>query len=217
MERTRPLFLMLSRTGTGIGKTIRLFTRYDYNHVSLSLDPNFRRWVSFARYAQGVPLAGGFVTESPERYFAAAGPVQVKIFRIDIPLDRYRKLKVLFSRAGQSDSGLIYNTLSALVTPMGLHIPITGAYTCLEFADTVLEESHGSIRSLDLCHSSQLIYEGDLRDLLPDTGFRNDRFFRRRGFLKGSLDTTWHFTRLLGRAAWRRSSDPLSAVLQSTS
>ena len=214
MEATRPLFLMLSRTGTGIGKTIRIFTRYDYNHVSLSLDPNFRRWVSFARYAQGVPLAGGFVAETPERYFSAGGPIQVRIFRIDIPLDRYRKLKVLFSQAGQRDCGLIYNTLGALATPIGLQVPISGAYTCLEFADTVLNESHGSIRSLDFCHRSQLIYEGDLRDLVPDTGIRNDRFFRRRGFLKGSLDTTWHFARLLGRMTHRHRPDILSAVLQ---
>ncbi|MBR3973468.1 MAG: hypothetical protein IKJ99_05920 [Oscillospiraceae bacterium] len=213
MEATRPLFLMLSRTGTGIGKTIRLFTRYDYNHVSLSLDPHFRRWVSFARYAQGVPLAGGFVNESPERYFSSGGPIQVKIFRIDIPLERYRKLKVLFSQAGQNECGLIYNTLSALVTPFGLQVPIAGAYTCLEFADTILEESHGSIRALDICHQGQLIYEGDLRDLVSDTGIRNDRFFRHRGFLKGSLDTTWHFARLLGRMPLRHGSDYLSAVL----
>lgn len=214
MERTRPLFLMLSRTGTGIGKTIRIFTRYDYNHVSLSLDPSFRRWVSFARYAQGVPLAGGFVAESPERYFSAGGPIQVKIFRIDIPLDRYRKLKALFSQAGQHDCGLIYNTFGALITPIGLHVPISGAYTCLEFADTVLEESHCSIRSLDTCHQSQLIYEGDLRNLVPDTGIRNDRFFRRRGFLKGSLDTTWHFARLLSRLTHRHRPDILTSVLQ---
>ena len=214
MEATRPLFLMLSRTGTGIGKIIRLFTRYDYNHVSLSLDPDFRRWVSFARYAQGVPLAGGFVSETPERYFSAGGPIPVRIFRIDVPLDRYRKLKVLFSQAGQQDSGLIYNTLSALATPIGLHVPISGAYTCLEFADLVLDESHRSIRSLDRSYREHLIFEGDLRDLVADTGFRNDRFFCRRGFLKGSLDTTRHFTRLLGRMTCRHKPDMLSAVLE---
>lgn len=214
MENTRPLFLMLSRTGTRIGKTIRLFTHYDYNHVSLSLDSDFRRWVSFARYAQGVPLAGGFVTESPERYFSSGGPIQVKIFRIDIPLERYRKLKALFAQAGQRDCGLIYNTFGALTTPIGLRIPISGAYTCLEFADAILDETHSSIRALEIHHRAQLIYEGDLRDLVPDSGCRNDRFFCRRGFLRGSLDTAWHFSRLCGRAARRQRPDLLAAVLR---
>ena len=61
MAGENQLYIMLSRTDTGMGRLIRFFTRYDYNHVSLSLDPRLHSWVSFARYAVDVPLAGGFV------------------------------------------------------------------------------------------------------------------------------------------------------------
>lgn len=204
---------MLSRTETRIGKTIRLFTRYGYNHVSLSLDPQFRRWVSFARYAQGVPLAGGFVSESPERYLCTGGSVQVRIFQIDIPLSRYRKLDALFSKADRQDSGLIYNTFGALATPMGLHFAIAGAYTCLEFADAVLEQSHRSIRSLDRSLLPHLIYEGPLGALVSDSGSRSGRYFIRRGPWGGTVDTTVHFARLCGRLIFGHS-DPVAAALQ---
>lgn len=213
MEATRPLYMMLSQTNTGIGKAIRLLTRFEYNHVSLSLDPDFRRWVSFARYAKGVPLAGGFVTESPERYLYGEGPIPVKIFRIDIPRTRHKKLRALFSQAGQSGSGLIYNTFGALTTPMGVHLEISGAYTCLEFADVVLNESHRSIKSLAADHVAELIFEGDLRDLVDDNGKRSDRFFTRRGLLRGTMDTTHHFARLCGRMALRKRPDIVFSTL----
>lgn len=213
MESTRPLYMMLSRTNTGIGKAIRVLTRYEYNHVSLTLDPDFRHWVSFARYAKGVPLAGGFVSESPERYLWGHGPIPVQIFRIDISPARHKKLRALFSQAGQSGSGLIYNTFGALTTPIGLHLDIIGAYTCLEFADAVLGESHRSIRALAAGHASELIYEGDLRDLVDDTGSRNDRFFSRRGLLRGTMDTTSHFARLCGRMALRQRPDIVFTTL----
>ena len=214
MEKTYPLYLMLSRTPTGMGKAIRFFTRYGYNHVSLSLDPEFHQWVSFARYVQGVPLAGGFVTESPERYFCAEGPIPVKIFRLDISEQRYQKLQTLFARAGSASSGLIYNTLGALITPIGLHFTVPGAYTCLEFADAVLEESHRSIKSLDICHRSHLIYEGDLRDLVNDSGNRCGSYFVRRGPWGGTVDTTRHFARLCYRLIFPRSTDLVTFTLQ---
>ena len=68
MEEFKYLYIMLSRTGTGMGKVIRAFTRNEYNHVSLPLDSSFKRFVSFARYRQDVPLAGGFVAETPQRF-----------------------------------------------------------------------------------------------------------------------------------------------------
>lgn len=213
MEPTRPLYLMLSRTESYIGKTIRLVTRYGYNHVSLSLDPRFRHWVSFARYTQGVPLAGGFVSESPERYLAACDSVQVRIFQIGIPLSRYEKLKTLFAAANRSDSGLIYNTFGALATPMGLHFSVAGAYTCLEFADAVLGTSHRSIRSLDKSLRPHLIYEGPLRHLAADDGSRSDPFFIRRGPWGSTLDTTKHFAKLCSRVVFGHF-DPVTAALR---
>lgn len=213
MEDTMPLYLMLSRTETCMGRTIRTLTRYGYNHVSLSLDPRFQRWVSFARYVQGVPLAGGFVSESPERYLSSGGSVLVRIFQIHIPLSRYRKLKALFAQADRSDSGLIYNTFGALVTPIGLHFAVAGAYTCLEFADAVLGESHRSIRSLDKSLRPHLIYEGPLQELVSDSGSRTSPYFVRRGPWGGVVDTTVHFARLCGRLFFGHF-DPVAASLR---
>lgn len=214
MEHPRDLYMMLSRTNTAIGRTIRYFTNYEYNHVSLSLDPNLRHWVSFARYEKGVPLAGGFVTESPERLLDGGAPLPVRIFRISISERRFRELEKLFALAGQADSGLIYNTFGAFATAVGVHFHVAGSYTCLEFADEVLGESHLSIAQLDAGHQSQLIYEGDLSNLLtPDIENRDDQYFKASGMLHAASSTAWHFGRLFCRAVlFRHRKDAVAAM-----
>ncbi|MBQ9168427.1 MAG: hypothetical protein IJX67_08490 [Oscillospiraceae bacterium] len=214
MPENHALYLMLSRTATGMGKTIRLFTRYEYNHVSLTLDPTFQNWVSFARYVQHVPLAGGFVLETAQRFSSIEGPMPVKICRIALSENRYQQLVHLFSKAGDQDSGLIYNTFGALTTVIGCRFSLPGAYTCLDFASTVLGQQFKSIRDLDEALQDQLVFQGNLKDLLHDEQ-NDDTYFIERGFWGGVWDTAVHFTRLINRLIHRSShEDPLLAELQ---
>ncbi len=213
MEATKPLYVMLSRTDTTMGKVIRLATRYEYNHVSLSLDPQFRNWVSFARYFQDVPLAGGFVTESPERYFSNGGSTEVRVFCVEIPQSKYLRLESLFTHAG-SQCGLIYNTLGALASAMGLYIPVSGAYTCLEFANAVLGTSYRSIQQLDKALNASLIYKGKLSALVHDNGLRNGPYFTRRGLCGSSWDTARHFAKLFNRVIHPNSPDLINIALK---
>ena len=213
MPENRALYLMLSHTATGMGKTIRFFTRYEYNHVSLTLDPTFQSWVSFARYVQQVPLAGGFVLETAQRYSSIEGPVPVKIYRVALSESRYQQLLHLFAKAGNPDSGLIYNTFGALATVIGCHFSLPGAYTCLDFASTVLGQRFKSIQDLDESMQDQLVFQGDLKDLLHDEQ-NDDTYFIKRGFRGGVWDTTVHFARLLNRLIHRSSyEDPLLSEL----
>lgn len=195
----RYLYLMLSQTSTGMGRLIRLCTGYEFNHVSLSLDPELRRWVSFARYAVDVPLAGGFVVETPERFCPEGQGVPVRIYRIALTEERFQKLRQIFLLAGRRDSGLIYNSFSALFTVFGRKCRIPGAYTCLDFACKVLAEDYASIHELDDGIRAEVYYEGDLSALIPDSGSREDPYFHRRGLLRGTWDTAGHFTRLCSR------------------
>ena len=194
------LYIMLSRTNTRIAQLIRCCTRSKYNHVSLSLDERFQNFVSFARYNQDVALAGGYVTEPADRILHSGEQIPVKIFRVEIGKSQHAQLQSLFMQAGNRDSGLIYNTLGAIFTILHLRLRINGAYTCLEFASTILGLECTTLQQLEKALTPYLIYDGRLRDLLPELDESNDKYFNRRGFLKGFGDTTVHMTRLLGRA-----------------
>lgn len=200
MAETKHLYLMLSRTNTGIGRIIRAATRYPYNHVSLSLDPSMRRWVSFARYARDIPFYGGFVEETAERHLASGLRIDVRIFRLEIPEETAWKLDTLFARAGRPDRQLIYNLFDAAAAPFGGSIRIPNAYTCLSFACRVMGVKFRSIRELDRYLSPYLIYEGPLTGLVADSGSREDAYFRELGLIRGSWNTARNLTLLSCRA-----------------
>lgn len=193
------LYVMISRTNTGAGRMIRCFTGSTYNHVSLALDDDLRHFVSFARYAIDVPLAGGFIEEPVERFLYDGKPVPVMVYRLELDPERQERLARLFALAGHRDSGLIYDTLGALLFAGHIHRRLAGAYTCLGFAAAVLGKEYPSFRALQEDLHGHEFYQGDLRDRAPDSGDRTDPFFRRRGFIRGTGDTLVHFVRLVDR------------------
>ena len=214
MPKSHSLYLMISRTPTKMGKFIRIFTRFAYNHVSLSLDPTLQHWVSFARYVRQVPLAGGFVQENAPRFSAMTGSIPVRIYRVELSESHYWSLLTLFAKAGNRSCGLIYNTLGALTTAIGIHFPLPGAYTCLEFAEAVLGKRFRSIRELDETLENRLIFEGDFKTILTDVQCEDD-YFEHRGFRGSIWDTAVHFTRLTNRLIHCSSyRDPMSHHFQ---
>lgn len=218
MEQVRHLYVMISRTQTFMGKLIRLFVRYPYNHVSLTLDPTLQRWVSFARFRKDAPLYGGYIQEPVERYLAGCASVQVRIFRLEISEERYRQLETLFEQAGSNQkNGLIYNTFDAVASATGHHVTVPNAYTCLSFACQVLGENFKTIQELDMALSAHLFFEGELSRLVRDSGRRDDPYFARLGAMKGSWRTAKHFARLSKRAFRRKQPDWVKQLLQDKS
>ena len=189
---------MISKTDTGIGNLIRKISGYPYNHVSMTLDENFHRWVSFARFHQDTALYGGFIVEPSERFLAKGQTIDIRVFALDLTPGRYAELKQLFSKAGTPDNGYIYNYLELLTLSIGIKCPIRKAYSCLGFSNAVMGTDFRSIRDLDRQLTPHLFYSGTLNDLAPDTGDRSDRYFTRLGLRQGlsrsikTLGTMFH-------------------------
>jgi len=196
----KSLYVMISRTESRMGRLIRLFTRYDYNHVSLTLDPEFRSWVSFARYYCNAPLYGGYIVEPAERYLASGKSSRVRIFQVEISEEKFEQLSARFDTAGNPDSGMIYNIFDAMATPWGRSIQVQNAYTCLGFANEVLGQCYANISELDRDLSDRLVYEGELKDVVHDSGCRDDIYFTRLGAGRVLWYTMKNLTRLSKRA-----------------
>lgn len=209
----RKLYLMISHTDTGVGKLIRVITGYPYNHVCMTLDPDFRNWVSFARYIQDTPLYGGFIREPVERYLAKGQRIDVRIFAVDISRETHDALAELFTLAGQRDPRLRYNLFSLVTLAFGVEVPIPGAYTCLGFANKVLGTNHKSIKSFDRQLAPCMIYEGSLGDLAPDSGRRDDIYFTRLGFLRGAAESLKAIGSLIAFALSPKHDDPVHRAL----
>lgn len=205
----RYLYVMLSRTETGMGKMIRYFTSGEYNHVSLTLDHSFGHFVSFARYRMDVPLAGGYVREPSRRLLSTGKRLQVRIFRLPISEEDTCQLEALFKLASNRKSGLIYNSFGAFFSTMHIPCPVPGAYTCLDFAGVILGCRFPSLRALGDALSPWEVFQGDYRDIAPSDE-TDDTFFLRRGFVRGLGDTGIHFSHLLLRLLrLKKAQDPL--------
>ena len=180
------LYLMISKTDTQLGRFIRSVSRFPYNHCSLSLDPEFREWVSFGRFNREAPLYSGFITESPERFLAKGFDTQVRIFKLPISPQRYNEISNLFSHAGEADCGRVYNTFDCMAAAFHRKVEITGAYTCLSFACEVIGKRYMTIEELDRDLKDRMIYDGPLSRLVPDNGQRTDRYFDHHGLVHGT-------------------------------
>ena len=213
MELSKKLYVMISHTDTGVGKLIRMITGFPYNHVCVTLDPSFRNWISFARYIQDTPLYGGFIREPVERYLAKGERIDVRIFALDISPEKYESLQQLFSLAGKQDPRLRYDLFSLVTLVAGIHLPIPGAYTCLGFANKLLDTQHKSIRSLNAHLDPYLFYEGSLADLASDSGSREDIYFTRLGFFRGAAESLRAIGSLIQFALSPQHNDPVDLAL----
>ena len=204
------LYVILSRTTTGAGKIIRAFTRNYYNHVSLSLHEDLSGIVSFARFHIDVPLHAGYVAEPAERFLYNGGPIPIRVFRVEIPDEKARRLAEFFKRTDSSDNGLLYNYFGALLTMFRIPCRIPGAYTCLSFVSTVLGKHYRSFQAMEKDLAPYEVFCGDFFDKQADSGLRTDEYFTPRGKMRGFRDSTVHMARLVARSMRiRRFDDPI--------
>ena len=167
MKKNNFIYVMLSATELKTGKLIRLFTRYKYNHVSITIDNEFKYMYSFARHHKRPTLYAGLVKESILRYKNS----EIKIYKVPIDSYSYRRLKRYFKILEHSKNKYIYNFLSAFFFLFHKKININKSYTCIEFCVLILskyakvlnldENKFYSIKDLDKMLGKYLIYKGD--------------------------------------------------------
>lgn len=165
----RCIYIVLSRTNTGIGRLVRLFLRGSrYNHVSAALDGRLFPLYSFSRARKDSPFSGRFVQEYPSRYLATGENVDIKVFRVPLAAQEYSDAlsKLDYCRAHREE--MLYNLFDAILLPFHRRYPLADAYTCLAFCTYLLGMGDiSSIHMLEERLAPHLIYEGDLRSIIP--------------------------------------------------
>lgn len=205
----RDLYIMLSSTETGMGKLIRAVTHFRYNHVSLSVDPTLRKWHSFARLNKNAALVGGYVEENPERYATTGKQMPVQIFKI--PLSE--KAEAVLRIAYKNREKLTYNSFSAVTSLFHKDFKVPGAYTCLSFANAVMDTDFQRISDLQAYLQNHLFYEGDFFALVSSQNTTVGSYYDEKGKMTVCKETVHHFTDLTHRAVHKRNfTDPIAEI-----
>lgn len=186
-ERTKYIYIVTSYTNTFIGKLIllrarmRFWNRYEgdsYSHVSLSLEPDLRNMMSFARKRMNNPLISGLIRENIRAGMFTLYPERsrIAVMQIAVTPRQYSRLSEHMNSYWLNAHNLKYNypgLISMLFLGRGIHAE--NSFFCSQWVAEVLKKSDldlfegqpsCNIRPFDFYRtlSHCLIFEGKTAD-----------------------------------------------------
>lgn len=198
----KDICIIFSATPYKMGKFIRFFTKAKFNHVSVSFDRNLFNAYTFARRYIDTPFFGGFIKDSPARYFYKNKPADVTVCRIAVSDEAYDKMQKICAEMYAENEEYLYNFFSAISYVFGRRVFIRKSFTCVEFAAYILSFADSGI-------DKDGFYTVDgLFDIFKDSAVYSgpayftadkDSFGEKRGFFKGIADTFGLFFNLIKR------------------
>ena len=133
------IYIVLIESYTGLGKLLKKFTGYRYEHIAVSLDGSLKEFYSFSRKQHHHPFKAGFMKEYRDYYaFEEYRKFYSKIFAIPVSEDRYEEIEGFINRL-LSDDEQIFNLFAMLTTPIIHGFRLYKAHNCMDFTAKVIE------------------------------------------------------------------------------
>lgn len=138
----KDIFILQAHTGTIPGNIIKLFTRYNYSHVLLSLDNNFKKMYSFGRKKVYNPFSGGFVIEDIDgKFFNRFYKTKCRIYKLTISEEQYNSLKNILLDFEKNKNEYKYDFLGILLKLFYIPIERKKYFVCTHFIAEVLDQA----------------------------------------------------------------------------
>lgn len=135
----KDIYILLTKTGTVLSKTIAKVTKDPYTHVGISLDKELTELYSFGRKSKYNPLNNGFVKEE------MVGSIYEKnmecdcaMYKMQVTDEQYFKLKHEIMIMKLTESYYSYNLLGLVYYYIGLERKRENKYFCSEFVSEML-------------------------------------------------------------------------------
>ena len=167
----KKIYIVLTYSGTYFSRFIKLFTRYNYTHVTISFDKNINTMYSFGRKVYNNPLIGGFVIEKKDSlFYKKYNRTKCIVLELDVNNYSYKKLNKLINKYKQNMELYKYDILGLI--PRIVNIKIKRKYhdVCSEFVGSLLEGADiynfdkKVIKPIDFMNipNKKILYEGSL-------------------------------------------------------
>lgn len=169
----KKIYFVLSYTGTILSKIVRLYTKKNYSHISISLDENLDTMYSFGRICPYLMFPGGFVHEGINfGTFKRFKNTKAMIFYIKITDEQYQKLQDNISYFKKNHKKFKFNIMGLYLVPFNIHLKRKSAFYCAEFVKSMLDTANidnnlpDVVKPLDFLNINdiEIIYEGKLSD-----------------------------------------------------
>lgn len=132
------IYLLLTDTGSMLTRTIKLFTRKKYNHVSLAFDAALTDTFSFGRKKANNPFIGGFIHEDVTSDFYSQA--KCAVYSLTVSEEQAALMRGYVSSFEKDKEKYHYNLLGLLPALFNKEWDRENYYFCSHFVSTVLVE-----------------------------------------------------------------------------
>ncbi|PTQ85699.1 hypothetical protein C8U37_10384 [Trichococcus patagoniensis] len=132
------IYLLLTDTGSLLTRTIKLFTRQKYNHVSLAFDAALADTFSFGRKKANNPFIGGFIQEDVTSAFYSQA--KCAVYELTVSDEQAAVMRGYVSSFEMDKEKYHYNLLGLLPALFNKEWVRENYFFCSHFVSTVLVE-----------------------------------------------------------------------------
>ena len=171
----KKIYIVLSYTGTIMSKIVRLYTKYEYSHVSISLDKKMNNMYSFGRKNLYNMFDGGYVIENKRsKFYKKFKNTKCIILELEVSNEQYDELTNIINEYNENKDIYKYDIIGVFLRPFNIKIDRKNYFYCTKFVKEILEESdiykfdNDFIKPIDFLDipNSKIIYKGKLLSYL---------------------------------------------------
>lgn len=170
-KNNKKIYIILSFTGTILSRAVRVCTKDEYCHVSLSLDKDLNKMYSFGRINPYIPFIGGLVHESPKwGTFKRFKNTKARIVSVDVTEEQYDKIKNLLESMYDNKKEYSFNVLGLVAVKFNKKFQRKNHFYCAEFVKYLMDQAEINVDLPEIIKpqdfttvSSDIIYQGLLK------------------------------------------------------
>lgn len=138
MEKS--VYIILSQTGSIMSRALKLFTRDEYNHASISLSPSLDKMYSFGRLNPNNPFPGGFVEEGKDvGTFKRFNKTKAMVIEFKVSAEKYNAIQYFIEYFKNHKEDFHYNYLGVFLACFKKHHTSSKRFYCSEFVKKCLQ------------------------------------------------------------------------------
>ena len=138
----KKIYIILTYPGTILSQIVKVYTRREFSHVSISLDENLTKMYSFGRLNPYNPFSGGFVHERINQgTFKRFKNTKTKIYSLEVSEEKYKELEKLIKEMYNEKESYKFNILGLIGILINHQVKRENYFYCAEFVKYVLEQS----------------------------------------------------------------------------
>lgn len=144
-SETKNIYIVLSQTGTFPSKVIRLITRAEYNHASISVKKDLSDMYSFGRLNPYNPFWAGFVVENPKKgTFKRFPETKAVVLEVEVSEEKYQEITNSLENMCSEQKNYHYNYVGLVLASCNIKRKKERCYFCSEFVGELLLK-HGIV------------------------------------------------------------------------